>query len=428
MILPYLKQNHELYSDFIFALLPQLFGSCKENYVNSVKNFISNKLNSYTEEKEFYYGLSCVLGAFLGDAMGSYAEFNGPDDNNRKLVWADVNKVFGTRKGQVTDDSEMAMCDAYALLEGNGLYNPDRIAYFYRMWIRSQPFDKGNTMTAAITGGSSDNSVIYYDGLAQNMRNNSKTFNGTSLSNGFLMKATPLAVWLHFNFKDYIEYEFSQKRFSAFDVVYHFIQDEASMSHPNPEAHLALFIYCFIIFEVIRQQVKNQGTSITSCFEKVWESTVTFLDHLEMKDFQRFSRYPFKGLIREIKDKKISSKSEAIAYLKSKKMGTENIGYYYHALTLCLFFLKNISFFSNEINSFDEIILLICDLGGDTDTNAAILGGILGGGYGFRSFSTKATEMLNCIIAPGGSRTDGRRGLYSPGFILFTMDELYKFR
>ena len=166
------------------------------------------------------------------------------------------------------------------------------------------------------------------------MQENSRHFNADSLSNGFIMRATPLAVWIYFNFKDTLELEFSKGRFTIFENVYPFILHETTITHCNPETHLANFIYCFLIFTILREHSKTDNLSIESCFEKVWESLATFLDHLEMRDFQKFGKYPFKSLLKEIKDKKISSKSDALSYLKSKRIGIENTGYYLHALML----------------------------------------------------------------------------------------------
>ena len=94
---------------------------------------------------------------------------------------------------------------------------------------------------------------------------------------------------------------------------------------------------------------------------------------------------------------------------------------------LCFFFVKNINVYVNESNAYDEIILTVCDMGGDTDTNAAILGGVLGAGFGYKELPKKVDQMLDCVISTH-SRKDERRGIYSPGFILFVMQEIYNLR
>lgn len=54
--------------------------------------------------------------------------------------------------GQITDDSEMAMCLVHGLTdpEDNGALNLDRISYFYKKWFDSQPIDMGFTTRAAL--------------------------------------------------------------------------------------------------------------------------------------------------------------------------------------------------------------------------------------------------------------------------------------
>ena len=148
-----------------------------------------------------------------------------------------------------------------------------------------------------------------------------------------------------------------------------------------------------------------------------------------MKNFKKFDKFPvFKNLFKEIKQTKIESKSEGMNYLKQKNIGTQNPGYYLHSLFLSFYFLKNFSIYDNYWNTYEEIILTVCDLGGDTDTNAAILGGVLGAGFGFNQLSNKVDEMLKCSIIADRWRSDEKRGLYSPGLILFVIQELYKFR
>ena len=45
----------------------------------------------------------------------------------------------------MTDDSELALSLAYGLLEGDGNLNLNLIAKNYILWLKSNPFDIGNT-------------------------------------------------------------------------------------------------------------------------------------------------------------------------------------------------------------------------------------------------------------------------------------------
>ena len=63
----------------------------------------------------------------------------------------------GVAPGQITDDSELAMCMLWGLVDGNKNskettpeVNLDSIAERYRQWIQSQPFDIGKATEAAL--------------------------------------------------------------------------------------------------------------------------------------------------------------------------------------------------------------------------------------------------------------------------------------
>ena len=66
--------------------------------------------------------LGCMFGAFIGDALGSYCEFEGIQSqaNMEKAMSMPGGGPFYLAPGQVTDDSEMAL----HMLQGLKAYNP----------------------------------------------------------------------------------------------------------------------------------------------------------------------------------------------------------------------------------------------------------------------------------------------------------------
>jgi ADP-ribosyl-[dinitrogen reductase] hydrolase len=90
----------------------------------------------------------CILGAFTGDALGTYLEFEtgliSQDDvqNAMNMVGGGP---FKLAPGQVTDDSEMAMMQLNGLVDGNGTLNTFALCKFYADWYHSDPFDIGIT-------------------------------------------------------------------------------------------------------------------------------------------------------------------------------------------------------------------------------------------------------------------------------------------
>ena len=75
------------------------------------------------------------------------------------------------------------------LVEGKGTLNLALIASYYGRWFNDEPFDIGTTTTNGLKGINVDNPK------AADAVKSARCNNGTSLSNGSLMKCTPIAVW-----------------------------------------------------------------------------------------------------------------------------------------------------------------------------------------------------------------------------------------
>ena len=91
--------------------------------------------------------------------------------------------------GQITDDSELAMCLMHGLLEGKGKLNAAAIVKYYGKWYKNGPFDIGYTTCNALSMANPS------DPSPELVRYAAEEKNYESLSNGALMRATPLAVW-----------------------------------------------------------------------------------------------------------------------------------------------------------------------------------------------------------------------------------------
>jgi ADP-ribosyl-[dinitrogen reductase] hydrolase len=134
-----------------------------------------------------------VLGAFVGDASGAVLEFIGQkkitDESVTSAMKMPGGGIFGVGPGQITDDSEMAMCLLHATNDDHQHLNLNKITENFGKWYESKPFDIGNTTQTAMT--------------AINLKrlNPTSSFkrcerdNKGSQSNGCLMRLTPFAVW-----------------------------------------------------------------------------------------------------------------------------------------------------------------------------------------------------------------------------------------
>ena len=72
------------------------------------------------------------------------------------------------------------------------------------------------------------------------------------------------------------------------------------------------------------------------------------------------------------------------------------MGYYLHAFLLTVYYLLNYEKYTKE-TAFTEIMNEICNLGGDTDTNCCIVGGIIGPIFGMENFGSKFYDSLGLV-------------------------------
>ena len=157
--------------------------------------------NDIKSDKLIKAAKGSILGAFIGDSAGAVLEFMPSQIKER-----DVNEALrfngggalNVEPGQITDDSEMAI----ALMRG--IINCDKvdklqqsIATEYLKWAYSDPFDIGIATAKAMQW--IDNHFKKYPNK-DNMDlllNKIDEINSSSQSNGWLMRATPLAVYCH---------------------------------------------------------------------------------------------------------------------------------------------------------------------------------------------------------------------------------------
>lgn len=129
--------------------------------------------------------LGALYGFAIGDAMGATTEFLSK--NQIKKEYGVVNDLIGggwlnTKAGEVTDDTQMMLCVADALMsypDNSGMFKKTCIKNFVG-WYDTEPKDIGNQCRKAI-----EHYVYYYDYIP---------FDASALGNGSLMRALPCAL------------------------------------------------------------------------------------------------------------------------------------------------------------------------------------------------------------------------------------------
>jgi ADP-ribosylglycohydrolase len=197
--------------------------------------------------------LGAVLGALVGDAAGAVLEFFG-----RAITAGDVEHAlampgggtWGVAPGQITDDGELTMSLLNALVGAGGKAaggkaapgeepGPRAAAAHYARWVASDPFDIGATTVRSL-GCLRDPSWAARAreaGIDVAMTEAARERCMPSKANGSLMRATPLGVW-------------GARHGDASLVAA--AQADARLSHPNPACVDACVAYVLAIASLVR--------------------------------------------------------------------------------------------------------------------------------------------------------------------------------
>ena len=246
-----------------------------------------------------------LLGQVVGDSLGSRVE------GKPALEIADAypgglrdlgdGGLYHTIAGQPTDDSEMALTLARAIVQHKG-FDGSKVLDVYRAWLTSRPVDVGMTTERGLLGQMTTDSE----------------------SNGSLMRVSPIGVWA--------AGDPSRAARTA--------RDDSTLTHSNPACLEACAAYCAAIAAAIG------GASRDEMIEAALAN----------------------------------SKGPAHEAVKRGAKGSAPGDFFTHPGWVLLA-LQN-AFYCLKTYEFEEALVQTVGCGGDTDTNAAIAGALLGAFHG----------------------------------------------
>ena len=366
-------------------------GIIKQN-INNITNILYN-IDPLTEKAK-YLSLSCIYGAFFGDAIGANCEFLFPSTKNHLNIYQNYK---GSRflPGEITDDSELAMSAAFAYMDAND-QNDSRIQdlmyYYFGIWKESGPKDMGSTTLNSLKYFNSSYSIdqIKFDKIKPSIQKN----NWNSLSNGVLMRLSTFIVFYFYTNFDKVN-SIIQNFFNItintneidnellnliFDIFYK-VKKNSEITHPNPEIAISASFFSLM---VLAGMVRNNAKEIYSLFKMIALSK-KFTENNENKDFNAYAQAIQKKFVRIIYEIE-----------KNEKNAVYNLmGYYMHAFKLSIYYLYKIT--KGQIkdqNLYYYIMCEICNLGGDTDTNCAIVGTMIGPLVGYKNFQPQLFDKF----------------------------------
>lgn len=273
------------------------------------------------------------LAGWCADAAGARLEFQ------RKRFTEEIAKdamhfigenMSSTNVGQFTDDSEMEIALLQGLIDGkDDEYFPiERIGMEYIKWYKSSPPDVGITTNYALVDATS----------ADDMFNNACQYNLNSESNGSLMRCVPIAIFM---------------LFKPYNMILDVAEIESSLTHSSPIVHLTTGIYCCVLSHIVSKQLLGVPIDNQELINDVKELA---------KDNTKILEWIEHGI-------KLCDLSNYDAL--------SSVGHVKHAFIFFIYFLNKIDEYTYE-----KAIMETLMCGGDTDTNAKIVGSLFGAYYG----------------------------------------------
>lgn len=278
---------------------------------------------------------SSILGLAVGDALGVPAEFASREE----LENAPVEKMegFGTYpfpEGTWSDDTSMSLATLDSL--AYGIDYEDMMTKFceWRYEDKYTPsgkcFDIGNTTEVALENYKNNNIRPLLCGCTDERSN----------GNGSLMRMIPVALYARYKMKE-----------ATIVDILEFVHNVSSLTHAHPRSKMACGIYVMILYCMIKFKTNLHISAIVKNTCEIYSQMPEFAD--EINYFSRICDSSFKD----------TSKDE----IKSS-------GYVVDTLEAAIWCFEN-------TDNFKDCVLKAVNLGEDTDTVAAVAGGLAGAYY-----------------------------------------------
>lgn len=273
---------------------------------------------------------SAILGMAVGDALGVPVEFMSRQELKRDPVIS--MRAYGTHGqpiGTWSDDSTMAFCLMEMLAKGYDLRDlATRFLNWYRhsYWTpHGDVFDMGNATRQAI---------LQFERGVEPSEAGGKSID--SNGNGSLMRIIPLLFYIK-------DMDIAQR--------WQITKDVSSVTH----GHFISYFSCFIYLEYARLLL--QGLDKSEAYKTMIQTVNNFAlaQDFSPKLLDTFQR--------------ILNAKESIEKLPEHEI--QSSGYVLHSLEASFWCLL-------KYNSYSDTVLAAVNMGSDTDTTAAIVGGLAG--------------------------------------------------
>lgn len=306
--------------------------------------------DSVVDEEFIQRALGAVVGSAAGDALGAPFEFGPPGGYARRFPEpviggrGEMNGGGPWKPAELTDDTQMAVIQAESLLDRRGLDERDLFARF-RTWA-SDAKDVGVQTRAVL-----DSDLVGSEAAAQHHRRT-----GRAAGNGTIMRAAPSAVLL--------------ARGAERDSI-EFARRTAAVTHGDP----ATWWGTALVHVIIRAAVRGDNPWVAL------DRTVGSLPE-DQNLYRRILRTDW-------------TPDEGVTSPNGSRLPNGTV---WTCLAEAVWAVRHTDTFTGAVTA-------AVNLGGDTDTVAAVAGGIAGAVHGIAAIPSRWTTYLNgSITEPGGAR------------------------
>lgn len=286
-----------------------------------------------------------IIGFAIGDALGVPAEFKSRNELERYPIKNMVGYgTYNLPEGTWSDDTSMTLATIHSIIE-TGTIDTNNIADKFLKWYRhaeytatNETFDIGRTTLQ---------SLAKYE-LKQDEAVNCGGSDEYDNGNGSLMRILPLAYYIYY------------KQIKDANKIYELVKDVSSITHAHEVSVLGCYIYVIYTLSLLEGKAKNKAYMT-----------------IKEADYSMFSENALNKYSRILKDDISKFELDEIS----------SSGYVVSTLEAVIWLFLN----SNDYNI---TILKAVNLGEDTDTVAAITGGLLGIYYGIDSIKDNWKQTL----------------------------------
>jgi ADP-ribosyl-[dinitrogen reductase] hydrolase len=257
-----------------------------------------------------------LLGGAIGDSLGMFAEKRTADDS--LLVNWDgktflPSEYHKLNAGQWTDDTQLSIIVAESLIKNHG-FNPTSISEDYLRWFDSGKARGYGKTTKLAIDNLRDGKKYYESGIVD------------SYGNGTAMRAAPFGVY----YKDDIKFLIES------------IKTDSAITHASNEAEAGALAV---------------GLAVAYCLNKQSENLIA-------------------NIIEYLPDSKVRESLLGIEELVNSDVSVDKAYILLGTKADVRMTIPSVFFTFLKFNSFKEGITKLIKAGGDTDTNAAILGSL----------------------------------------------------